>query len=197
MAKEPTKTERAAGHLAHRLDPRTILGEMAAAVADKVIPQGAAELGQAIFGHGAYVPYGQGQDPIQPLAPGEGVHGPAEAPAPEPDAPLIRETAEHQAAERWFARSAEAEWAAYALRTPAEREGALDRWQGLAKATLAAHAERGAAPPLWAAMNRDEMRAAFRPEAREQTGPDYAGQSIKDRFLEASREPERSRGRGR
>jgi hypothetical protein len=183
MADERTRTERVIDHLAHRLNPATIAREMAAAVTDKVMPQGAAELAGAIFGQGAFTPYGQGQEPVQPLAPGEDIQGPAEPLSTTASTETTREAGEHQIADRWFSGAVQAERDSNAIRTPAERESTLDRWQGMAQAAREAHSERGTAPPMWAVMNREEMRAAFTPEAQKQTSTDMAGQSAKDRFL--------------
>jgi hypothetical protein len=80
-------------HLAHRLDPRTIGKEMFAAVTDRIIPQGAAELSQALFTGHAYSPYGYSLRPLQPEEPGHGVHG------PEPS--IEKRAAEFVALEGW------------------------------------------------------------------------------------------------
>lgn len=76
MAKdERTRTERVADHLKGRLHPKTIGKEVLDTITDKIVPQGTAELAQAINTQGfGYVPYGSGQEPTSPQT---GVHGPA------------------------------------------------------------------------------------------------------------------------
>ncbi len=71
MAEEQRKSllGRAGSHLVGRI--KAILPEIFATVTDKVIPQGAAELSQALYSQSnAYVPYGAGQrsvDVVEPI----------------------------------------------------------------------------------------------------------------------------------
>ena len=52
-----------AAHLASRI--KAIPSEIATAITDKIIPQGAAEISQALFAGGSpYVPYGSTQHPL-------------------------------------------------------------------------------------------------------------------------------------
>ena len=52
-----------AAHLASRI--KAIPSEIATAITDKIIPQGAAEISQALFAGGSpYVPYGSTQRPL-------------------------------------------------------------------------------------------------------------------------------------
>jgi len=59
-------------HIKHRLNPKTVAKEALAGLTDKIIPQGADELGNVLFSGNAYLPW-----------PGKG-HLP---PVPEPEAP--------------------------------------------------------------------------------------------------------------
>lgn len=206
MADERTRTERAVDHLAHRLNPTTIAKEMANAVTERIVPQGAAELAGALFGQGAYTPYGQGQEPIPPLEPGAeqggGVHGPQADPQAPPGAEEVKaaqESADLAAEDARFAKAAEGERGANTLRTPAEREQVIDRWQGLAQAAQESHADRGVAPPMWSAMNREEMREAFAPPPQhpQLAGFDVAGQGAEERSMQSDwRDQARQRDRG-
>lgn len=93
-------------HLKHRLNRKTIAKEIFAAFTDKILPQGADEIGNLLFHGRAYLPWpGKGHLPPIPApeaaavpAPdpeGHGVHGPPEAgpdgtvlpPGPTPAAP--------------------------------------------------------------------------------------------------------------
>lgn len=181
MAEGKTRTERAIEHLKGRLSPATVGKEMLDTLTDKIIPQGAAELAQAInLGGSGYVPYGAGQEPVEPHS---GVHGagPPEAIGPTPaDVGITQESARHLMEEQQFDRAAGVERDSYAVRTPAEREAVLDRWQGMASATRDAHAETGTVPPMWAVMSRDEMKEVFTPERISERPSDI---SAKDRFL--------------
>ncbi len=60
-----------AAQVRQRLNPMTIAAEAFETVTDRVVPQGAAEIAQALnLGHG-YVPYGPGQEPlpVEPVDP--------------------------------------------------------------------------------------------------------------------------------
>lgn len=164
---------------------------------EKLIPQGAAEVTQALFTGNGYVPYGPTEKPVG--EPDHGVHG---APSPHQEmtageAQATREAGEHQNADQWFGKAAEGERQANAYRTPAEQDQVLDRWQGMAQASRESHAERGTAPPMWSVMNREEMREAFAPTQPEQTTPDIAGQTAKDQSVNAWRDRVQQRDRGR
>lgn len=57
--------ERSKGIIGHLWDRvKAIPTEVASTVTDKVIPQGSAELSQALFTGNGYVPYGPGQSPL-------------------------------------------------------------------------------------------------------------------------------------
>src|SRR5208282_5221444 len=66
------------GHLADRI--LAIPSELFAGITDRIIPQGAAELSQALFTGNAYAPYGPALRPLEPETPGHGVHGPEPTP---------------------------------------------------------------------------------------------------------------------
>jgi len=89
--------------LKHRLNPKTIAKEVFAGFTDKILPQGADELGNWLYTGSPYLPWpGKGQLPPVPMpeagAPekaGHGVHGPPDGgldgtmlpPEPAPPAP--------------------------------------------------------------------------------------------------------------
>lgn len=88
----------ALAHLGNRLNPVTMVREALAAFPDKIIPQGAAEIGQALFAGGnPYTPYGPTERPLPmteaqpvqaPVAEPVAAHAPAmEAPQAAPVAP--------------------------------------------------------------------------------------------------------------
>ena len=66
------------GHLADRI--MAIPSEVYAGITDRIIPQGAAELSQAIFTGHAYAPYGPALRPLKLENPGHGVYGPEKTP---------------------------------------------------------------------------------------------------------------------
>jgi hypothetical protein len=54
-------------HLKHRLSFKTIIKEVLAGITDKLIPQGADELGNVVFSGSAYLPWpGKGHFPASP-----------------------------------------------------------------------------------------------------------------------------------
>ena len=58
------------GTIKARLTPKTIAHEAFETLTDRIVPQGAAEIAQTLFGHGSgYVPYGPGQAalPVEPV----------------------------------------------------------------------------------------------------------------------------------
>jgi hypothetical protein len=68
--------DRLDNHLNHRLDPKTFAKEVFAHLTDKVIPQGADELANALFNRSAYLPW-----------PGTSGPAPIETPPVEPTEP--------------------------------------------------------------------------------------------------------------
>ena len=166
---------------------------------EKLIPQGAAEVAQALFTGNGYVPYGPTEQPV-PMdgheQAGHGVHGPqgVESPADNViDFAAARDAAQVSLADRAFVEAAQVERSSHDIRTPGEREAVLDGWQERAGAVREACAERGDTPPMFSVLNREEMREVFTPDPSEprlfEGSPDVSGQGVKERFLSQGRDP--------